>query len=265
MTRGDAPRSGDCRCDGSGWIIQLDRGRHASPGDAKVVAISRCPCSASVDAEPGPLRVALVAAEPRRRRRLETVLGRSDLGPAASVETVDALLTQAGAGYDVIVVAWARRDSPASVVAPAFRSLRRRFPTARLVGVTSDTRSGVVRGALEEHADGIVVELDVPRSLETVVRAVHAGFVVLPRELRERLAEPPLTMRERQVLAFLAAGRSNLEIASALDVAESTVKGHVSAVFAKLGIRSRADVSPLAASEAVRSGSPLAAPIAGGV
>ena len=55
-----------------------------------------------------------------------------------------------------------------------------------------------------------------------------------------------LTRREREVLAELAKGRSNREIARALHVSEKTVKAHVSAILAKLGVQDRTQAALLA-------------------
>jgi DNA-binding NarL/FixJ family response regulator len=51
----------------------------------------------------------------------------------------------------------------------------------------------------------------------------------------------PLTARESQVLELLAEGKSNKEIASALEVSEHTVKFHVSSIIAKLGVAGRTE------------------------
>jgi DNA-binding NarL/FixJ family response regulator len=62
----------------------------------------------------------------------------------------------------------------------------------------------------------------------------------LPTPVRsESDAIRSLTPRELEVLAMLAAGRSNAEIATDLFVSEATIKTHVSSVLAKLGLRSR--------------------------
>jgi DNA-binding NarL/FixJ family response regulator len=50
----------------------------------------------------------------------------------------------------------------------------------------------------------------------------------------------PLTEREREVLHLVASGANNAEIAESLYLSERTVKGHISAIFAKLGVRDRA-------------------------
>jgi DNA-binding NarL/FixJ family response regulator len=89
------------------------------------------------------------------------------------------------------------------------------------------------------------------------VRAVAAGHVLLgPQVAAQLLAQagsagsaagapgrepqgPRLTVREHEVLDLIAAGRSNREIARGLNVAEKTVKTHVSNILMKLGVADR--------------------------
>ena len=63
---------------------------------------------------------------------------------------------------------------------------------------------------------------------------------------REQRGLDALTSREREVLAELARGRSNREIARALQVSEKTVKAHVSSVLAKLGVQDRTQAALVA-------------------
>jgi DNA-binding NarL/FixJ family response regulator len=84
--------------------------------------------------------------------------------------------------------------------------------------------------------------------LAAAVRAVHRGLVVLGPPLapgwfpsRPAGAGPRLTPREREVLALLARGLGNKQIAWELSVSEHTVKYHVSSLYAKLGAGSRTE------------------------
>jgi DNA-binding NarL/FixJ family response regulator len=78
----------------------------------------------------------------------------------------------------------------------------------------------------------------------------------LPRRPRRATAANPagLTARELEVLALLAADLRNAEIAARLHIAEKTVDHHVSAILAKLGVRSRREAARVAAERAIRHG-----------
>ena len=79
-------------------------------------------------------------------------------------------------------------------------------------------------------------------------------FIISPRDVAERLSAlklgPTITPREREVLALIAAGRANKEIAAHLGVSEDTVKRHVSHILEKLDVNDRAQ----ATAEAIRRG-----------
>ncbi|MER6574677.1 response regulator transcription factor [Nonomuraea sp. NPDC001023] len=131
----------------------------------------------------------------------------------------------------------------------------------RVVVLTSVSDRSDVGPAMRAGAAGFLYKDVDPSALVQAVRAVHNGQVLLAPEAAEAmLAAPapaaavpgpaPLTEREREVLALIAAGRSNREIARSLAVAEKTVKTHVSNVLMKLGVQDRTQ----AALYAVRHG-----------
>ncbi len=139
----------------------------------------------------------------------------------------------------------------------ALRDLRQRGNPAKVLVVTSFTDASTVLPAVRAGAVGYVYKDVDPPALAAAIRAVHAGHVLLHPDVAALLAagEPgeggaQLTTREREVLAELARGRSNREIARALVVTEKTVKTHVSAILAKLGVQDRTQ----AALYAVRAG-----------
>jgi DNA-binding NarL/FixJ family response regulator len=129
----------------------------------------------------------------------------------------------------------------------------------RVLVLTSVSDRSDVGPAMRAGASGFLYKDVDPTALVQAVRAVHGGQVLLAPEAAEAMlngggpggaAPVALTDREREVLALIAAGRSNREIARALAVAEKTVKTHVSNVLMKLGVQDRTQ----AALYAVRHG-----------
>jgi DNA-binding NarL/FixJ family response regulator len=169
-------------------------------------------------------------------------------------------------------VAEARRTSPDVILldlrmpggdgVEALHALRRAGSQAaerpaRVLVITSFTDPAAVLPAVRAGAAGYVYKDVDPPALAAAIRAVHAGHVLLHPDVARLLADGPppaqaahLTAREREVLAEVARGRSNREIARALGLAEKTVKTHVSAILTKLGVQDRTQ----AALYAVRSG-----------
>ncbi|MFC0673788.1 response regulator [Brachybacterium hainanense] len=123
-----------------------------------------------------------------------------------------------------------------------------------VVVITTFDLDEYVFGALENGAAGFLLKDTAPDELITAIRAAAAGDgLVSPAVTRRVIGEfarrrpvpspsgpmPSLTGRERDVLAGIAAGRNNSEIAADLFVEIGTVKTHVSHVIAKLGVRDR--------------------------
>ncbi|AUS77799.1 DNA-binding response regulator [Actinoalloteichus sp. AHMU CJ021] len=129
-------------------------------------------------------------------------------------------------------------------------------PLPRVLMLTTFDIDDYVYEALHSGASGFLLKDAEPEDLVAAVRIVAAGDALLApsvtRRLVERFAANPrpgslsrtrlndLTEREVEVLRLISRGRSNLEIAQDLFVAEATVKTHVGRIFAKLGLRDRA-------------------------
>jgi DNA-binding NarL/FixJ family response regulator len=124
----------------------------------------------------------------------------------------------------------------------------------RVLVLTSATEPSTAAAAVRAGAAGVVYKDIDPAALVRAIRAVHDGNVLLAPEAIGSLVRgsraDTLTAREREVLDGIADGRSNREIARLLRVSEKTVKAHVSAVLAKLGVQDRTQ----AAVYAVRHG-----------
>ena len=88
-------------------------------------------------------------------------------------------------------------------------------------------------------ASGFVSKDSSADTVTAAVRAVGAGKLVFPRSPREPSA--PLTPREREVLALMAGGSTNREIAAQLHLSPHTIKEHTSALYRKLDVRNRAE------------------------
>ncbi|MFP8887154.1 MULTISPECIES: response regulator [Streptomyces] len=132
----------------------------------------------------------------------------------------------------------------------ALRKLRELGNPARVLVVTSFTEQRTVVPALRAGAAGYVYKDIDPDALAGAIRSVHAGHVLLQPEVAHALLSQEgagggpgrgtsLTEREREVLALIADGRSNREIARHLVLSEKTVKTHVSNILMKLDLADR--------------------------
>jgi DNA-binding NarL/FixJ family response regulator len=127
-------------------------------------------------------------------------------------------------------------------------------PAHRVLALTTFEDDDVLWGVIEAGAAGFVLKDAPTADLVGAVRVTARGGTWLdPRvadrvlgavRRRPRAADPassvdPLTERELEVLRLVASGANNPEIAEALYLSERTVKGHISAIFLKLGVRDR--------------------------
>ncbi|MGD2061871.1 MAG: response regulator transcription factor [Acidimicrobiia bacterium] len=118
----------------------------------------------------------------------------------------------------------------------------------RVVIVTTFSRQGYLRRALELGVAGYVLKDSPIAELVDALRTVAAGGTVIAPELAVAAwgSGDPLTDRERDVLRLVGDGRPNAEIAEALFLAEGTVRNYLSAAITKLGARNRTEAHAMA-------------------
>jgi DNA-binding NarL/FixJ family response regulator len=118
-----------------------------------------------------------------------------------------------------------------------------------IVMTTYDDEDDICR-SVRTGADGYLIKSMTPEEIRTAVRRVAAGECAVASNVAAKLAEsigrPELSKRERQVLQYLAYGRSNKEIGHILCISAHTAKAHVKSIMTKLNADSRTVVIAVA-------------------
>lgn len=204
----------------------------------------------------GPITVLIADDHPVVRQGLGVLLGVQDdievVGEAADGR--EALAMTVEQDPDVLLL---DLKLPVMDGIGVLRELRGRGLRARVLVLTSAIDADLVTLAMRAGAAGFLYKDVDPDALVRAVRSVHDGHTLLAADAAGSLLRPnaaaqavrgvgALTSREREVLAQIADGRSNREIARLLHVSEKTVKTHVSAVLAKLGVADRTQAALVA-------------------
>lgn len=142
------------------------------------------------------------------------------------------------------------------------RALSGLFPPTATMLIAPTAEAGHMLTALRHKVEGLTTDqLSIALTID-VMRLVHAGMLVYPRNLFEILQQgrapvhgraPPssepridrLTPRQHDVVRLIAVGLSNRAIAQQLSISESTVKVHVRAIMERLGIVNRTQAAAL--------------------
>ncbi|MGY1638937.1 response regulator [Geodermatophilus sp. SYSU D00742] len=130
----------------------------------------------------------------------------------------------------------------------ATRRIRRDHPGVEVVVLTTHADDESVLAALRAGARGYLTKDAGMAEIARAVAAADAGQALLDPHVQARVLQglsagdrpAPLTDRETEVLALIADGLSNAEIATRLVVSEATVKTHINRIFAKISARDRA-------------------------
>ncbi len=172
---------------------------------------------------------------------LQTVPGTDVVGSAADGESACRLAAELAP--DVVVV---DLNMPGLPGLETIRRLVRLDPSPAVLVLTMVDDDDIVTAALQVGARGYLLKGAVQEDVVAAIRTVAAGGAVFGAGAAQRVLAGgrqrhslDLTERESEVLALVADGRSNAEIARALGVSLKTVQNHVSHVLAKLQVRDR--------------------------
>ncbi len=192
-------------------------------------------------------------------------------GLRAFLDTRDGMAVVGEAGDGEAAIAEAARLRPDVILMDllmpgtdgltAIGRIRAADPGARILVLTSFSSADQVVPAVRAGAAGYLLKDAAPEEVEAAVRAVHRGEARLdPQVTASVLAEvaqpaagpdeaalATLTPREREVLALLARGLTNAQLARELVLSEKTVKTHVSSILAKLRLADRTQAALFAA------------------
>jgi DNA-binding NarL/FixJ family response regulator len=143
------------------------------------------------------------------------------------------------------------------------RSLKAEWPDMPVVMLSTYENAPYVKRALADGAAGYLLKDATPEDLSQAINVAMSGSgnVLSPRVIQNlfedndssiggmsngRRNEYSLTQRENDILALLAEGRSNRDIAGKLYLSEKTVKAHLAAIFRKLGVTNRTQAAMMA-------------------
>jgi len=127
----------------------------------------------------------------------------------------------------------------------ATRAILDEFPDARIIVLTTYDGDESIHRALEAGARGYLLKDMLVDEVTDVIRAVCQGRRGIPRTVAAKLAEHtprvPLTPRETEVLALVAKGLSNAQVAERIGRTEGTVKVHLKNILQKLEVDDRTE------------------------
>jgi len=129
-------------------------------------------------------------------------------------------------------------------------AIRKEFPEARIVMLTTFEGDVEIQHALEAGARAYLLKSMPPKELVEAIRQVHQGKKRIPPQLAAQLAEhmsdESLTAREVEVLRQIAEGNRNRDIGDKLFITEETVKVHIKHIMEKLGANDRTQAVAIA-------------------
>jgi len=198
------------------------------------------------------------------RNLLKVLMNDLDIDMAHTLGTALSLAT--GTRYDLVLLDWNLEDLQGD---EAIRRLRDVGCAARIVILSGESKPSLIHLALECGAAGFIPKRYSSEAMVGALEVVLDGGIFLPSDLpgghgggsgathalieaEQRIGE--LTPRQIDVYRAAARGLPNKLIGRELGIAESTVKTHLQAVYAVLGVRNRTEAAWQASREGIRIG-----------
>lgn len=207
---------------------------------------------------PQSARALILDQQPVWLDALERVLGQLDIKVAAK-------LSEPGAALEILerertsLFMLALEYADGSEEAEYVRAARAASPDTVVLVCSSRRDPMRIRRVLEAGAAAYILKTLSEEDVRCAIRQAFERTIYLFSSPRRRPAEPrpekTLTERELEILALVASGRSNSEVARMLWVSEATVKLHLSHVYGKLGVSNRTAAAAWAHAHGVASGS----------
>lgn len=187
------------------------------------------------------MNILIVDDHPLFRAGFHGVLEQSHLDAGiTSVATLNEALEQLHNDPEIalVVLDLHLRDSEGFA---ALRAIGEKFPATACVIISGDEQEGLAHRAVAAGASGFIPKSFTADEMLKAIESVLDGNVFVPPDASRREASAPgtLTLRQLEVVSMLGRGFSNKEIARELDLAERTVKAHVTAVLEALQVKNR--------------------------
>jgi DNA-binding NarL/FixJ family response regulator len=174
------------------------------------------------------------------------------LSEAASIAELETLLTRAS-DWDLVLL---DLNMPGAYGFSGLVLLRGQYPQLPVVMISAQEDAAVVARAREFGASGFIPKSSSLETIQEAVRVVLDGDVWWPSNIQDVAHVSPeakaaseglasLTPQQFRVLTMVCDGLLNKQIAYELSVSEATIKAHVTAIFRKLGVRTRTQAALL--------------------
>ncbi|WP_421912508.1 LuxR C-terminal-related transcriptional regulator [Mesorhizobium sp.] len=151
--------------------------------------------------------------------------------------------------FDVAIIGWKLADMDG---ADLLAEIQSRKLDMRVTVFSNDHDIGILKQCVRLGAHGYCFQFDDPEIIFETILAVAHGRICIPYIDINKVNDTPLsllTVRERELLAVLADGWTNLQIATRTGISENTVKYHLKNLYDKLAVRNRAMAVALYSSE----------------